>query len=282
MSIFKIYIRFISIKIMALMVLVILLLPLESKAGMFDNFLGNTLDSFTGDNFLYDLTAISATYLLIETNVDASVSGYFYNHEVQYYNPLLPGAIWGTISPFIIGGGLYYIGDSNHDTEMRNAAYAVLQASLINITFDILLKAITARPAPYPEQGNLKAQSETFGFKFYKGGIIDGWPSGHVSATAAVAFSLIHYYPDSFLIKLYGYTSVAYMMLTVTAFNGGRFHWFSDGVAGLIMGYTIGKTVGDYYRNGGIKTNNRRAIQYYSFQPLISSDVLGGQVTILF
>jgi membrane-associated phospholipid phosphatase len=269
-------------RILLSVILLIFLYPAKARAGVFDNIGSNTIDSFTGDNLLYNLTGIASTYLLVSSNADASLSQYFNKHNDQYYYEALPGAAWGTLSPIVIGGGLYLFGSSSNDKETLGAAYAVLQASLINITCDSLLKAITGRPNPNPDNGDLESQSRVFKIGFLEGGIFHGWPSGHVSATAAVAFSLIHYYPDSLLVKIYGYTSVAYMMFTVTAFSGGRMHWFSDGVAGLLMGYTIGKTVGDSYRNEGMKTSEKDTIKYFSFFPLVSDEAVGGQLTIIF
>jgi hypothetical protein len=37
---------------------------------------------------------------------------------------------------------------------------------------------------------------------------------------------------------------MAYMLAMVSAEHQGQFHWFSDGVAGGLMGYAIGRTVG--------------------------------------
>lgn len=268
--------------VLTMLVLSVFIYPNEAKAGIFDNIGGNAFDSVTGNNLLLDITGAGATYLSASSGLDASLSNYFNTHNNQYNSAALPGFIWGNISPFVIGGGLFFLGDSYNDKKILGAAYAVTQASLLNISYVTLLKAITARPAPNPAIGHLDAQSTSFRFKFLHGGIYDGWPSGHVAATAAVGFTLIHYYPDSIIAKIYGYSSAAYMVFAVTAYSGGRMHWFSDGVAGLILGYTIGSTVGDNFRTGGRKEPKRKGIQYFSFIPLISDDIVGGQITIVF
>ena len=38
-------------------------------------------------------------------------------------------------------------------------------------------------------------------------------------------------------------------MFGVSANNRGGMHWFSDAVAGALMSYAVGSTVGKYYRN---------------------------------
>jgi membrane-associated phospholipid phosphatase len=38
-------------------------------------------------------------------------------------------------------------------------------------------------------------------------------------------------------------------MFGVSANNRGGMHWFSDALAGALMSYAVGSTVGKYYRN---------------------------------
>jgi membrane-associated phospholipid phosphatase len=60
--------------------------------------------------------------------------------------------------------------------------------------------------------------------------------------------ALMAYYPSSRWLRIGGYAAIAYSVAGVSAFGGGRMHWLSDGVAGALMGYAIGWTVGRQLR----------------------------------
>jgi hypothetical protein len=62
----------------------------------------------------------------------------------------------------------------------------------------------------------------------------------------SIGVTLASYY-DAWWVDLVGYTGVAYMMFSVTAFEGGV-HWASDAVAGALMTYPIATSVGRGFR----------------------------------
>ena len=65
----------------------------------------------------------------------------------------------------------------------------------------------------------------------------------------AVVSALTSYYPHSTWLKIAGYGIVGYTMAAVSAHNRGGMHWFSDAVAGALISYTIGSSVGSYFRS---------------------------------
>jgi membrane-associated phospholipid phosphatase len=74
--------------------------------------------------------------------------------------------------------------------------------------------------------------------------VIAGWPSGHVAVTTAVLSALVTYYPDSLWLRLVMGVGVAGMMLGVSSFDHGGFHWASDAVAGALLAFPIGTSTG--------------------------------------
>jgi membrane-associated phospholipid phosphatase len=219
-----------------------------SKLNLFGNFGNNILDSFKGDNAYLHLSAIAATALLVATDVDYDVEHFFNQHEEygQWARPIL---YTGMFLPFAAGGGLFAYAKIRNDNEALGASFAVLQASLIEFMYNSTLKAITGRPGPdWRHNEDMEGLSKTFRFGFLRGGIYWGWPSGHTSTTMAVVSALTNYYPDETWLKVVGYGWVAYTMFGVSSVGRGGMHWFSDAVAGALMSYAIGSTVGKYYR----------------------------------
>ncbi len=216
---------------------------------LFGNFGNNILDSFKGDNLYLHLAAVASSYLLVSQNVDYHVENFFNQHE-EFGRWARPVVISGELLPFIVGGSLFSYAKLKNNNEVLGASFAVLQASLIEFLYNSTLKAITGRAHPdWRHNTDMKSLSKTFRFGFLRGGIFWGWPSGHTAATMAVVSALTNYYPHSTWLKIAGYSLVAYTIFGVSSFNRGGMHWFSDAIAGALMSYAVGSTVGRYYRN---------------------------------
>ena len=233
-----------------------LVLPVQAQAtnngadlALFGNFGNNIRDSFRGDNVYLHLTAIAATALFVSQGIDYDVEHYFNQHP-EYGSWAHPVISTGQFLPFIAGGSLFAYAKIRNDNEVLGASFAVLQASLIEFLCNSTLKALTGRPNPdWRHVSNMDSLSRSFRFGFLRGGIFWGWPSGHTASTMAVVSALISYYPDKAWLKVAGFGLVAYTMFGVSANNRGGMHWFSDAVAGALMSYAVGSTVGKYYRS---------------------------------
>jgi membrane-associated phospholipid phosphatase len=216
---------------------------------LFGNLGNNFLDSFRGNNIYLHLTAIAATALCVEGEVDYNVEHYLNQHS-EFGSWAHPVVSTGTFLPFIAGGSLFVYAKTKNDNETLGASFAVLQASLIEFLYNSTLKAVTGRPNPdWRHVSDMDSLSRTFRFGFLRGGVFWGWPSGHTASTMAVVSALTSYYPDKVWLKVAGFGLVAYTMFGVSANNRGGMHWFSDAVAGALMSYAVGSTVGKYYRS---------------------------------
>ncbi len=216
---------------------------------LFGNFGNNILDSFRGNNLYFHLSAVAATAIILDQGVDYDVEHYFNEHR-EYGPWARPVVFTGEYLPFIAGGSLFAYAKLKNDREVLGASFAVLQASLIEFIYNSALKAVTGRPNPdWRHVSDVDSLSRTFRFGFLRGGVFWGWPSGHTAATMAVVSALTSYYPGKTWLKVVGYTLVGYTMFGVSANNRGGMHWFSDAVAGALMSYAVGSTVGKYYRN---------------------------------
>ncbi|MDP3150366.1 MAG: phosphatase PAP2 family protein [Ignavibacteria bacterium] len=227
-----------------------------SDLTLFSGFGNNIVNSFKGNNLYLHLAGVASTFILVTTNTDYQVHKYFNEHE-QFSNAARPVIHWAMYFPFVIGGSLYAYGKLKHDDEAMGASFAVCQSSLIALSYNSLLKAITGRPNPnWRNNQDMEELSKTFRFGFLRGGIFWGWPSSHTSSTMAVVSALTNFYPDKTWLKIAGYGYVGYMVFAVSSLGRGGMHWFSDAVAAAFMSYAIGSTTGKFYRNKFKKTTD--------------------------
>ncbi len=240
------------------------------KPGSLDNFWGNTIHSFSGYKSLLHLAGIGFTYILMNQNVDYDIHTYFSkNKSLTYW--FLPVGFTGAFGPFGVSAYLYHCGKARSNIKMMGAGCAVFQSTCITLFYVTLLKFLTGRPNPEPEEyDDMKKLSRIFNFGFGREGIFWGWPSGHTATTVAVISTLTAYYPEKLWLKIGGYLYTAYTMIGVTAIGDGTMHWFSDAVAATFLAYAIGNTVGNHYRKALLnhppaqKTTNLQILPIYN------------------
>ncbi len=216
--------------------------------GPFDRLAGNLADSFLGPGMAFQLAAVAATATLSSQDADARAFRYFRDHP-RWGRAAYPVIILGAAGPVALMGGLHVAGRMTGNAETAGAAYAVLQAGALTVAYVTVLKLVTGRPAPNEDHipslaANDTELSRTFRPGVYQGGVIAGWPSGHVAVTTAVLTSLAFYYPESWLLKAAAVLGSAGMMLAVSSFEAGSMHWTSDAVAGALMAFPIGMATG--------------------------------------
>lgn len=246
--------------------------------GPLDGLGHHLVDSFIGPNFAFHVAAVAATATMATQDVDAHVHDYFRDHP-RWGHAATPAAILGIVGPVALFGGLHVAGRTSGNAETVGAAYAVLQSAGLTLGYVTLLKLVVGRPAPRddyvpsvaPDEAKL---SRTFRPGLYRGGVIAGWPSGHVAMTTATLASLAAYYPDSWLLKLALVVGSTGMMLGVSSFEAGGMHWASDAVAGALLALPIGLSTGQGMRRlvDGKKARSRSA---WFIGPSLRADMTG-------
>lgn len=154
-----------------------------------------------------------------------------------------PAMLVGLVAPGLLPG-LLFLRRGRADLQARTILAAVLAA----LTVNLVLKALTGRTSPeeiFPE--DLLTRSQTFAFGLLKGGILEGWPSGHAMTNTALAAGLWVAY-KSFWIRAAGLAWAVWVVLAVVFGIQGEVHWFSDGIVGALLGLLVGsgsRVVGD-------------------------------------
>jgi membrane-associated phospholipid phosphatase len=208
----------------------------------------NALAMFSGSKAILHLSAVAGTFLIVQSGLDKSVHNYFAGHS-SIGRISWPGVVMGSLFPVILGGGLYLSGRSGNSSELASAGSAVMQASLLAVSYSTFLKALTGRAHPEPVVYEDNEAGSTFHFGLLRGGVFWGWPSGHMIANTAAVTSLLTFYKDKTWLKAAGGAYLGYLFLSVISHNRSSMHWFSDAVAGTVLGFAIGTTVGRDFRN---------------------------------
>ena len=196
----------------------------------------NLLDCFRGRMIIWHIIAIILTFILVTSDFD-------WLYFASTRNPILrswmfPAAPIGGLVPLALPLILLAIGSINRSADTTVAAWAVGQAELIGALVAAAYKAITGRV--HPSQGVGSDISHIFQFGFLRGGVFWGWPSSHTTIAFAMAVTLFRLFPKQ---RWLGYVAITYALFIGIGVSM-TIHWFSEFLAGAIIGTAIGAVVG--------------------------------------
>jgi membrane-associated phospholipid phosphatase len=210
----------------------------------------NILRSFWGRNLLWHLLAISATLLIVSSGFD----WLYFKATRPFASYLFPAVILGWRVPVVFPIALYIIGSVRKNLRAICSAYSTAQAAVIGLLISSFYKAFTGRPGLRHSARTLIDTSREFHFGFLKGGVFFGWPSSHTTVAFAMSAAIWTLYPRSKVVRCVALIYALYIGVGVSM----TIHWFSDCVAGTILGAAIGITVGNIFKERLLKV--RRAI----------------------
>jgi len=220
------------------------LLRLNPLSGILEN----SLHSFTGWNLALQLAGFASAPVIIASGVDTGVHNFMVEHE-RVGIASAPAVYGGYLVPFVLGGSLLTWGLAKHSQRVLAASSAVLQAGLVVLVYQSLLKTVTGRPHPQAARYDDDSASRTFRWGLLRGGIHYGWPSGHMMISSSILASLLRVYPDSLWLRLGGSALLGYVFYAVASHEANTMHWCSDIVSGTLMGLAIGNAVGAGFAN---------------------------------
>jgi membrane-associated phospholipid phosphatase len=218
------------------------------------NVFGNVYDSYAGWNSFWHLGAIGSTFVIAHSGADNAVQKFFWKDPIgRDFGKvgLFLGWFW-QITPAVI---MYLWGLKESDNELIGAGSATIQAIATTGLITMLMKYVSGRQAPLKD-GDPNAPSDftrtdnatdfrIFNTDFSRSEGRFFWPSGHTSSTITFVSALYGYYPKKHWIAIIGYPVSLAMGLSVLENDS---HWFSDVVAGAMIGHIIGWTTGKNFR----------------------------------
>lgn len=219
--------------------------------GFFYKLFKNIARIYERRNLFWQIVFILLTYILVTTGFD-----WFYfqvTRSALIHSILFPAVLFGLFVPIFLPIVLllYYFFTKNK--KILNTAYAVIQAALLGLGISSFYKVFTGRVG-LPHVLNGIDTSHIFKFGFLRGGAFQGWPSSHTAVAFAVSVAIFILFPKN---KIVRYAALAYALYIGIGVSVS-IHWFSDFVAGAILGTIIGISVGKSFLE---RLKNKNIIQ---------------------
>ncbi|MDR1443320.1 MAG: phosphatase PAP2 family protein [Treponema sp.] len=233
---------------------------------VFHNIGRNALNSVVYNYGLNLAAAGLETWAFIETGTDWKWRNIVYDNT-HLSNIGRPGLYIGYIVPAIAPVMTYAIGRFTKNEKLQITGLALVQSLILTLSIQTPLKMITGRVLPgiVTELDHTRnSESDDFSgeFNWFNNNFVGGWPSGHTANAFAAAATISEIYKDNVLLKISVYAYAALIGFEVTL----DVHWASEAIAGALIGYAVGKTVGESFSQILEKGNKRNNISLY-FSP---------------
>lgn len=216
----------------------------EKELSPFDHLGHNMLWSALGWPLAFHLAGGGATYLLSTNDVDLKVAQFAARQNKTAFGvAFMPGMVMGTFFPFLVPGYMYFFSSNR---SLNNTGAVAAQATAVAFLYNNILKAISGRAHPDAEN-NSGTLSRDFKWGFFRRGVFYGWPSGHSMTNAALAMSIASYNRDNPFVVAGCGLFAGYVATSMVLGAKGEAHWFSDAVAGTLMGASIGWYIGSTF-----------------------------------
>jgi membrane-associated phospholipid phosphatase len=232
-------------------------------SNVFHNIGWNALNSITYNYGINFIGAAAETYVFIATGADWKWRNIVYDNiwlskygiPCLYIGYLLPG-----ITPIIT----YVAGRYIKNEKLQITGLALAQSVLLTLAIQSSLKVITGRALPglvtaLDHTRNTQTNDFSGEFNWFNMNPIGGWPSSHTANAFAAAAVITEIYKDSFILKLAAYSYAALIGFSVTL----DVHWASEVIAGALIGYAIGKTVGRDFNSLLNNSKRENTVSFY-------------------
>ncbi|MBQ3715284.1 MAG: phosphatase PAP2 family protein [Fibrobacter sp.] len=243
----------------------------------FDHLGHNMLGSAFSWPLGFHMLGGALTYRLSMEDKDLMVARFAARqNEIVYGIAFTPGMLMGTFGPFLIPGYMYFI---SNNKALNNTGAVAAQATAVAFLYNNILKAVSGRAHPDAEN-NTGELSRDFKWGFGRRGVFYGWPSGHSMTNASLAMSIASYHRDNPWVVAGCGLYAGYIATSMVLGAKGEAHWFSDAVAGTLMGASIGWYIGNtFYKEKQGKTGGTPKV---TVAPLFYDDTKGAVVSLIF
>ena len=202
----------------------------------------NLISCFTGWKIVWHVVAVLLTVILV-------LSGFDWQYFLATRNPALRAWLWpavgiGMFLPVLLPLTLITFGNIVTNAKTSLVGWAIGQAALLGYLVSIAYKSVTGRVHPARNAG--EDISRVFQFGFLRGGVFWGWPSSHTTVAFAMALAVFTLFPKQRWLGIAAILYAFYVGLAVSM----TIHWFSDFVAGAIIGSVAGTVVGKSFGSG--------------------------------
>jgi membrane-associated phospholipid phosphatase len=197
---------------------------------------------FSGKRLVLQLLAGILTYIIVLSGFD-----WFYFVTIQssiVVKFLVPAIFIGGTVPMFVLPVLYLVLKLLRKKRETFMLWAIAQAAFLGWSISSFYKAFTGRiQPPRGDVTHLVDSSHDWNFGFLEHGIFWGWPSSHTTVAFAMSFACIALFPNN---KKVFWGALLYAFYIGVGFTT-HIHWFSEFVAGALLGAVIGSAVGKHF-----------------------------------
>ena len=195
----------------------------------------NLIDCFKGRMLIWHLASIVLTLTLV-------LSGFDWRYFQWTRSPTLRSWLWpavpiGGLLPLLLPLTLLMLGAVLRNAPTRLVGWAIGQTEVIGGIIAAGYKAVTGRA--HPAHGVGTDLTHVFRFGLLRGGVFWGWPSSHTTIAFAMAVTIFGLFPKQ---RWLGYSAITYAFYIGFGVSM-TIHWFSDFVAGALIGTVVGLVV---------------------------------------
>lgn len=199
--------------------------------------LTSALRAFSWRFLPYHAVAIVLTILCVVLGFDWWY--YTLTRVAVVWNLLIPSAGLGFFLPLLLPLIVWGLGHVRGSVRLKHMALLIAEAELAAWLVSAGYKSLTGRIHPELALLITKGDSSSiFHFGFFREGIFWGWPSSHTAVAFAGAVVVRALYPKSWWASV-ALVYASYIGIGVSA----TIHWFSDFVAGALIGTAVGRSV---------------------------------------
>ncbi len=191
---------------------------------------------FQGRMLFWHLLAIVLTLVLVLSGFDWHY--FLWTRSPRLWTWLFPAVPVGGLLPIVLPLALLLLTSITRNEQARLTAWGIGQAEVIGGIVAAGYKALTGRA--HPAHGVDTDLTHVFRFGLLRGGVFWGWPSSHTTIAFAMAVTISRLYPKQRWLGGLAIADAFYIGLGVST----TIHWFSDFVAGAILGSVVGVVVG--------------------------------------
>jgi membrane-associated phospholipid phosphatase len=200
----------------------------------------NFIGCFKGWRIVWHLIAIILTVVLVMSDFDWRY--FLASRSPALRSWMFPAVVIGMFLPIYLPLVLFVAGLIARGAKIVLTGWAVVQAELLGALIVVFYKTFTGRAHPAQNVG--PDISHVFRFGFLRGGVFWGWPSSHTAIAFAMAVSVFMLYPKQ---RWQGWMAILYAFYVGIGVSM-TIHWFSDFVAGAIIGSVVGFVVGKSFQ----------------------------------
>ena len=202
----------------------------------------HVIDSLKFQKGLNYLLGIVLTFILVYSGFDNFWFRTSVSHPTIYAAGFISAVVGGLV-PIFAPPLIYLYGRIKSNQKTAALGLMLWQAAFLALIISSTMKVFTGRVAPDHPQGYFALGGFRFGL--YRGGAFNGWPSSHTTVAFATATALSNFYYKNKKVLIGAFVYAALIGLGVSL----NIHWFSDAIAGSLIGYAIGRKIGIDFRN---------------------------------